>query len=464
MFKRNLKLVIVTAAFAGWIAHSQAHAELVYENDAPATARQVEDRATLHQNLGASERAQVTQTLAQPQQAQPVQIQMLPTAPATLAAPAAPVAAIPAAAPAAATVAILPSSSAAVEAPAADATANLNRSELLRRERVREEVKNEDILQERLEELRLQDEKRRADQILSKDGAQASGAVALPQALYSPNPAAAANAPAAQALPTVLVGGAAAAPAPAAAAPAVGVEQGQSSTQLTLQGTSGERAKFSISPRAGIASMASQGVYTMNPKYAAGLAITLETSDYLAFEVGYTYAVTGVGIAPSSPFIQAIQSSQSYYGAVNSSTLNFNNNIIDAGIKLYMFEREALIRPFVGAGMAYSKGFLNYDSSLVSAAQQYGAGQLLGADYTLSEYMASLSAGVDVKLSKNITLGIIGKYYDVLSSSQNVQLSNLGFISQNYLTAAANADKQYVGGSLAGANYFTVLAGLNLSF
>lgn len=465
MFRKNLKLLTATALFAGFFAFSQAQAELVYENDAPATAKQIDERATMHDNLGASERVRVTQAAAAP-----VQVQMAapvaapPTAPMTAAVAPAPVAVVTLPQTLPASVNVVPSTPEATAAPAADPTANLNRSELLRRERVREEVKNEDILQERLEELRLQDEKRRADQIMGSNGAAkaaAGGEVALPQALYSPTPPT-----------TQLVGAAAIAQAtPTAALPASGVnpsltETGQSSSQMALPASSGEHSKFSIGARAGIASMASHGDYTMNPKYAGGLAIALEATDNVAFEVGYTYAVTGIGIAPSSPYIQAIQAYQNYYGSVNTNTLNLNNNIFDVGVKLYLFGPDAAIRPFVGGGLTYSRGFINYDPSLVTAVQQYGygGGQTLGGDYTLNEYMASLSAGLDVRVSKNVSVGITAKYYDVLSSDQNGNLNNVGFLNQSYLQAASNADKQYVGGSLAGANYYTLLAGVNLSF
>jgi len=322
------------------------------------------------------------------------------------------------------------------------------------------------VLQERLEELRLQDEKRRADQIMANSNNGATpGAVALPQALYSGTPA--------QAAPqTTYVGAAAAnAPQPAPMNPALngGVvvtgEAGQSNTQVSLPSESSDRSKFAVSLGAGLASMSSQGYYQMNPKYALGLAITMAASDYLSFSVGYTYAVTGVAMNSSNPFVQQLQNQQGYYGQVNSNTLDLNNNIFNADLKLYLLGPDSMIRPFIGGGLAYSHGFINYDPNIVNAAQQYGvSSQFLGGDYTLNEYMASLSAGVDVKVTRSISVGVTGKYYDVLSSSENGQLNNYGFYNQSYLTAASNFDKQIVGGSLAGASFFTVLAGVNFSF
>jgi outer membrane protein W len=226
-----------------------------------------------------------------------------------------------------------------------------------------------------------------------------------------------------------------------------------------------DKSVFYVMPRAGLGAMSSQGGYDVNARFAGGLALGVATSDYLSFELGYTYAEYGVNIASGNPFVQQLQSMQYPYGGnANANTLTLKQNVVDAGVKLHLLEPASRIRPFLGGGAAWSKGFINYDQRILNALKQnpYFANSPLTSDYEMTSYMGYLSGGLDVKMNQSITLGLMAKYYAVLSSNENSQLLNYAFYNPGY--AGQAPEKQMVGGSMGKTNFFTLMAGMSFAF
>jgi hypothetical protein len=492
----------LTAGFLAsitWLPQA-ARGELVYEDAsngaaAQADANRVEERGTLRQALGTAERARDTrqaraaqaQTAAQSQApvtviSQPQTVVSQPLA--------------PQAAPQSAVVAeVAPEQYAGpAQAPQGDSVEdlrNMNKTELMRRARVREELRNEDALQERLEELRLRDEKRRTDQILGVSGATgATGAsnsnVSLPAPLYGEVQEQAVSAPVTERPGEAPRSPQAVAPAQAQvqaqqaqASPKGGVQlAGISSVNSVDQAASPsvmttsvdldrprDKSTFYVSPRAGLGAMSSQGGYDINPKFAGGIAVGVSTSEYLSFELGYTYAEYGVSIASGNPIVQNIQATQYMYGGnPSSNTLAMKQNVIDAGVKLHLMDSYSRVRPFLGGGAAWGKNYINYDQSILNnlrAANPYGNNSLT-SDYDMTSYMGYITGGLDVKMSQNISLNLMAKYYAVLSSSENSNLMNYAFYNPAY--ASQTPEKQYVGGSMGKANFFTILGGMSFAF
>lgn len=475
-----------------WLPQA-ARGELVYE-DSPAAAAaaapsadavRAEERGVLRQALSSSERARATRQaqVAVPAQA-PAAQQVVIQAPA-------PVAVAPqtqtfaAEAPVVAEAA--PEAAPARQGDSVEDLRNMNKTELMRRARVREELRNEDALQERLEELRLRDEKRRTDQILGVAGASGStaatgaagSAVNLPAPLYGQVQEEAVSAPVTERPGQAPRSPQMVAPAQAVAGPSggpqlAGISSMNSADQVSPSTMTAsmdldkpkDKSVFYVMPRAGLGAMSNSGGYDVSPKYAGGVSVGVATSEFLSFELGYTYAEYGVNIGSSNPFVQQIQGMQNYYGnGQNSNTLAYKQNVVDIGMKLHLMDSSSRVRPFVGGGGAWSKGFINYDQQILNNLKQSYPGfqnTPLMNDYELTSYMGYISGGLDVKMSQNITLDFMAKYYAVLSSSENSNLLNYAFYNPNLATQSP--EKQAVGGSMGKTNFFTLMGGVSFAF
>lgn len=437
---KSLGTALGAGLFATVALLPQAKGELVYENGAPAANNaaanaQVDDRSTMRQALGASEKVQVT---LQTQQAAPAPTDVVTPAPVATAA-AAPI-----------------------------ETENLSKADLMRRERQREELKNEDILQERLEELRLRDERRRTQEVLTTGAA--TGAV-------TPTDAASAAASAGMKEEVIVApvtdhpGKPALAPsmAPAAAAPVAPMAQdsgmmGTSVATAPSADSYGEHTNFSIGPRAGISNMiGDSGYFNVTPHYALGLAADVSASDYLSFNVGYTFSQYGVSMASSNPYVIWAQQQAAMLGQGNFQSLNMNQNVFDAGIKLHLLGPDSRIRPFIGGGGAYAMNYINFSSQILAEM-----GPNMSPDYKVNDFLGYLSTGADFKISKNISVGAEFRYYAVLSYSQSSSLNSYygAFYGNPYYGGVNpyNQDTAVAGGSLGQNSFYSILGNASFSF
>jgi outer membrane protein W len=339
----------------------------------------------------------------------------------------------------------------------------------MRRERTRTELKNEDLLQERLEELRLRDEKRRTDQLLGAEGAGAAAGQQLggtanmnvaPDALsvqgvvapVTDHPGEVLNAP----VPTAAQGQAqgpnvaayTASPyTPAAQAQIAG---GQSITaQQAVPSADSDHTKFTISPRAGVSIMNVDNAFTVSGKGAAGVGLGMGVTDSLSVEVGYTYAEYGIGLA-NSAYIQ-----QMYTGT--SDTYDLKQNIFDIGLKMDLLSSDSRFRPYIGGGAAYSKGYLNYPTSVTQMYQAYNAN--FSPDFESSDFLGYLSAGFDAQVSKTVAVGLNFRYYKVFSDSENENLTYGSFYS-----GGVDPGKLMTGTQLAQSSFYSILGNVSFSF
>ena len=368
----------------------------------------------------------------------------------------------------------------------ADAETTVSRSENLRRERMREELKNEDALQERLEQLRLRDEKRRADRVLS-DKDEAAVAPAPVPAPYVMAPAPGQWGPSASA----------ATPPPAAVAPTppapvnvtdVTVEEEVVTTPVTeksnrKKGRHGRRAEseeaiittddsyvatsrastdlsaedpdktqIMVVPRFGLANMKNDGSLTVSSKFTAGIGAEIMATENLSFELAYSYAEYGVDAA----------SNYTYYLPTYANSLTFKQNVFEGELKFHLLGRDSKIRPFIGGGAAYSKGFVNYSDDVFSAMRQYGF-NLNSPDYEISSFLGVISAGLDVKISKTVSIGGAFKYYNVLSSSGSEKLYVPAYYT-GYGPGQGDFTKNNAGGQIAQSGFYSITATAAFSF
>jgi hypothetical protein len=343
---------------------------------------------------------------------------------------------------------------------------HFSKSEMLRRARLREELRNEDMLQERLEELRLGDEKRRAEQVLAgSSGLQAPAAneftvpasnglaapvVATPEyvgSLAPQQPSGWANQPAAStqasASDQIVVTAAA---AQTVAQPNVESSEEESKTRIV------------VAPRAGLSNMVGTQLFNVQSRYSAGLSLGVGITDFLFFDLGYTFSDYGVGIASSNYWINQLQFNLGAAYTNNFATYSLKQNVFDAGLKLYLLGRDSKLRPFLGGGGAYGRSYLNYDPSILAVLNQLGA-QNLAMDYEATQFLGFLQAGFDVSLARNVQIGAGFRYHTVLSANENSALNPYAFYYGN-----PDPSKTTAGGSLARSNFYSILGTASFSF
>lgn len=482
--------VILIAACV--ISAPQVRAELVYQEDVKqpqvkeiktpkqagaqlgsvVDATKEEDRGSLRQVLGASEKAKVTNKYAS-QDASPME---MPAPPILISEPPTTQIAAP------------QNTQQSAQSNGGSETQNLSKSEMLRRERMRQELRNEDLLQERLEELRLRDEQRRTDQVLGSGGEQKGNA---PRAAEEP---ASITAPLPMkqeiVVPPVTEQRPAAVPS---AAPTTGAPQSSNQSQsfeqvaVVSQNTpfngmgmssradgfsSSEKTLITIQPRGGLAQLTNQSGYDVHPHYSLGIGVGFEVSDHMAFEGGYTYSEYGMALSLTNPTVQWAQGIGYTYNPTAES-IAFKQNVADLGLKLYLLGRESRIRPFIGGGGAYSKGYLNYDQNILNNLKILRQ-TALASDYEISQFLGFLSAGLDIQVTRSVAVSGTFKYFSVLSAQENQNLNNYALLggypsygslySYNTLAAQTDIDKQIAGGSLAQVGFYTINVGINFAF
>jgi outer membrane protein W len=475
--KKSWKQIISVGLAASVIASvgmlPVARGELVYEPEvspaAPPAVR-ADDRDQMRTALQSSEKAKATvqsvqaapaQQVQQVQMVQPVQpVQQVQAAPVqqlySVTTPAQVIAA-PVAAPQAVS---------ATDAPQVDVQ-SLSKAELMRRERTRTELQNEDLLQERLEELRLRDEKRRTDQLLGQEpGAQQAGeanmSVAAPtapttQGVAAPitdHPGQYVAAPVPTQVQATNQGPEAAAYGNYTPGAQAQIAGGQSVTTMSASDLDkDDHVKFSMSPHAGVSIMNTNSAFDVTGKVAAGFTLGMGISDNVTFELGYTYAQYGIGLGDSSSY-------GSYGYAGNTDTYQLNQNVFEAGLKLDLLGPDSKFRPFVGGGGGYAKSYLNFPSSVT---QYYQTAGYNNPDFDSSDFLGYVEAGFDAKISKQISVGMVAKYYKVLSDDENQNLNYGNFYSGSY-GGGMNPTQAIAGTQLAQSSFYSLLADVSFAF
>jgi hypothetical protein len=426
----------------------QAKGELVYESEQPAQVAQ------------AAQSVPTQVVVSQPVAVAPAQVVTQQVAPQSVA---------------------VQSTAAAASATSIEDSANMSKRELMRRERMRAELQNEDVLQERLEELRLRDERKRTDAVL---GIASTGETTDKNRQT-------AVAPIEQQIVT----------APVTEKPAIVQTQTIASLNTPVATVSAETkpaegadesSSVMFTPKLGILGMNNPG-WDVRPYYSAGATLGFTASDNLIIELGYSYNEMGINVASSNPIINQLAtlyaSGMGGFGGMYGNGIYGNNavginsfetqvmkkHLFEAGVKVQLMGRDSKVRPFIGAGLAYDRSFINYNQRLLNNMGPYGTGlmNMYGVNttpYEVASFEGYISAGVDFKVSKTIQVGVIGKYYNVFSSRENGLLNNMAFYGAGsvgmyggqYLYA--NVDKQVVGGTLANIGFYQILGTVTFSF
>jgi len=365
----------------------------------------------------------------------------------------------------------------------AEVSVPLSQSELIRNKRTRLEIQNEDILQRRLEEIRLRDEQRRMDQLLAQEGyvkkdqAQISTGssgetlevgLSNPQLKEAPAPVASPVVMQTQVISPALQSSVGVTSTPVASANLSSPESSNSSMAETVASETMESVRWTLVPRFGVSSFQDQVAPQVISRFAAGLGLGMEVTDHLAFEVGYTYSEFGVAGWSTNPYVANLQL---YTNVAQPITLS--QNVADAGLKLYAMGSSSRIRPYLFAGAAYSKSFVNYDQQIVQYLTQQGLSGI-ARDLESNTFLGTVGAGLDIKLTSNVFVGLSGRYYSVLNSSVSSQAMGIGaglanpaygYYYNNYAAASyLDYDKQMLGGGFARSDFYTIAGSIGFTF
>ncbi len=368
-------------------------------------------------------------------------------------------------------------------------------SELLRRKRVREEIKNEDALQTRMEELRLRDESRRGEKVL---GAMPVDDSPTPADLKAP---AVGVAPAAGAMLPIPVGPQGPQPVPpvapmlpgqdrlmmqqaapmapmAAETAPYGQPYGQpyGMTGSDLDRFDTPRSLFVLAPKIGTSGFSDAKGYSINSFVTWGADLGFSVNDMFSVMFGYSYTKFSAGIPNSNPYLYNYGYSNNFYGYGGSNynrPIDIKQNVFDAGVRLYLLNRKATFRPFIGGSMGFGRSFINYNKDIRSYWGGYGV-QNTDQDFTLDQFFGGVQGGFDIVLTKAMSFGVTGKYYGVLSSRldnnypSNQFYNNPYFNGYNYYNPYNfiynDLDKQGVANAIADSGVYQVTGGITFSF
>lgn len=221
---------------------------------------------------------------------------------------------------------------------------------------------------------------------------------------------------------------------------------------------SASKSSVKLAPIIGMTSIGSN-YYNIESKYTAGLEIEMNIDDSLAAVLGYSYSQYDISLGNANPFYMA--QPQYGYGYGNAySALSYNQNVFSGGLRVYLMPLESKFRAFVGGGLGYNKGYVNYNNRYAQTYQFNPYQNQL--DYEVTSYLGLLEAGAEFKVSKAVSVGALFKYAQVLSANENQPLNNYAFINQGYNGQVT--DKAIVGGSIAKENFYSILGTVKVAF
>lgn len=301
--------------------------------------------------------------------------------------------------------------------------------ESLRRQRIREEVKNEDILTRKLEELRLRDEMRRVEFLLggaksesSAQGNAALGATTQGDATQS----AATQGAGAQGVASQSVGFAAQGPTQSTIAanisvnPAIDQVQEPSIQVMEPEAKSEENnQRISFTPRVGLANI-TNSMYDAQARYSMGVAVGMDVNDHLAVEGGYSYSTYGINAGGNVYSYNYMAIPQQ-----NLQQVDLNDNTFTLGMKANLLSPQSRLRPFLGGGLGYRRGYINYDDRSLQYMRSVGVNT---QDIEISGFAGYVETGLELALAKNISVVSSFRYFNMLSSTQSNTLSPYAFV------------------------------------
>lgn len=314
--------------------------------------------------------------------------------------------------------------------------AEITKSEMMRRQRLREELRNEDILTQKLEELRLKDENRRTADILGQ------------------HPATLEPTPALQEQRVGIVAQAAPAAAPVVVSAVSKTEETAPVVKADAQVAKEDdedKTRVSIIPRGGLTGIinSNSNAYDITSNYSFGVGLGVDINDYVAFMAGYSYSDYSFASANNNYY---------YAGYATFQRMEMTDHMFDMGIRANFLPVKAKFRPFIGGGVGYRRGNVNYDAATLTAVRQYYGGTTLDP-IELSSTLGYIETGVEFKMTKSISLNGMVRYYNVFNSRVNNPLNPYGYGYSGYGDIRSQAAT-----TISANNLYQLMMGLSVSF
>lgn len=232
-------------------------------------------------------------------------------------------------------------------------------------------------------------------------------------------------------------------------------------------------AGLSIAPNIGISNLNTES-YNVDAGSAVGVQVGYSLNDNVVFNFGYTYSQYEIGLLENgftfNSFNNFYNNQFGFNNFLNNNLneLEFNQNVFDAGIRYLIFDSSSKLRPYIGGGVSYTVGYLNYKQKALDTFNQDAFIRASGAldDYELTGFSGYVQAGAILNFSKQFGIGANFKYHTLLSSDEESPIQNFAFVANNQglnVNQLAN-DKNVVGGTLSDASWTTLDLSLILSF
>lgn len=216
-----------------------------------------------------------------------------------------------------------------------------------------------------------------------------------------------------------------------------------------------------FAPSIGFTSLGSDE-YNIDSRQTLGVSIEADIDESLAAVVSYAYAQYDVSVE-SSQFNNLWAP-----GFLNNNTkeLEYNQNVFDAGLRYYLLPKKSRFRAYLGGGVGYQKGFLNYDQATLNTFARdlnlVNSGEL--DDYEVTSFLGLAETGAELQLTKAISVGGNFKYAKVISSRENKPINNNGFVLNGFGQSQQSTDKEAAGGSIASESFYSILANIKIAF
>jgi hypothetical protein len=219
-----------------------------------------------------------------------------------------------------------------------------------------------------------------------------------------------------------------------------------------------EKMRVGITPRGGITGILSSN-FEVNSRYSVGLGINVEVMDHFGIEAGYTRAQYNIAAGAAYGSI---------YTGYAQQQLNMSQNVFDIGPRFNILGRKSRVQPFVGVGVGYYRNNIGLDQTTLSYVRMYNPA--MANDFTVSGALGYVGGGAEFKITDNIGLMGLFRYYNVFSARQSNPLSSAAFVQNGAsgfggATAVPGGDPRFAASRNFGkANFYTLQAGLTISF
>jgi hypothetical protein len=203
--------------------------------------------------------------------------------------------------------------------------------------------------------------------------------------------------------------------------------------------------RFYLSPLGGFGSVFGTDAATVQPRYAFGGAVGFLISENIRLEGSYVYQEQEF----SNLRINSLGGVLPFgFGP----TLALRQNAWSGGAKLFVLGRESRVRPYLGGGIQWTRGTLNYSSmnlQILSGQPQYTS------DFVLNQFGGFGELGTEIAITRAIVAQLSFKLAGVITSStSNDRSMNFGI----------DPGKSDVGNSVSRSASYLLGAGLGIYF